>query len=100
MGVNNVLPQVLWTHYFLEAQGFEMHDSTIYQHNQSDILMEKNGQASSGKRTQHINVRYFFVQDWIQNGKVSIHYCPTGDMIGHFFTKPLQRHCSGNFGIS
>jgi hypothetical protein len=51
--------------------------------------MEKNGKASSGKRTRHINIRYFFVVDRVQSGEVSIEYCPTREMIGDFFTKPL-----------
>jgi len=90
VGVNDVMPQVLCTRYFLEAQGYEVKDSIIYQDNQSAILLEKNGRASSGKRTRHINIRYFFVNDRVEAGEVSIQYCPTGDMIADFFTKPLQ----------
>ena len=56
----------------------------------SAILLEKNGRASSGKRTRHINIRYFFVADRVKSGEVSIDYCPTGSMVGDFFTKPLQ----------
>jgi hypothetical protein len=54
------------------------------------MLMEKNGKASTSKRTRHINIRYFFVADRVQNKEVTIEYCPTGDMTGDFFTKPLQ----------
>jgi Reverse transcriptase (RNA-dependent DNA polymerase) len=90
VGVNDVMPQILWTQYFLEAQGYGVEDSIIYQDNQSSILLEKNGRASSGKRTRHINIRYFFVTDRIKAKEVSIQYCPTGDMISDFFTKPLQ----------
>jgi hypothetical protein len=56
----------------------------------SSILLEKNGKASSGKRTKHINIRYFFVTDRIAKGEVSVVWCPTGDMIGDYMTKPLQ----------
>jgi hypothetical protein len=55
VGVNDVMPQILWTRYFLEAQGYDIKDSITYQDNQSSILLEKNGRASSGKRTRHIN---------------------------------------------
>jgi hypothetical protein len=72
VGVNDVMPQVLWTRYFLEAQGFKVSDSIIYQDNQSAILLEKNGRASSSKRTRHVNIRYFFVTDRIANGEVSV----------------------------
>ena len=90
VGANDVLPQVLWTRYFLEAQGYRVEDSILYQDNQSAILLEKNGHASSGKQTRHINIWYFFVHNRVDNGEVSIQYCPTGDMVADFFTKPLQ----------
>ena len=51
---------------------------------------EKNGRASSSKRTRHINIRYFFVTDKIKSGEVAVQYCPTDEMISDFFTKPLQ----------
>jgi Reverse transcriptase (RNA-dependent DNA polymerase) len=51
VAVADVMPQVLWTKYFLSAQGYEIETSTIYQDNQSAILLEKNGRASSGKHT-------------------------------------------------
>ena len=97
VGVNDVMPQVLWTRYFLEAQGFKVTDSTIYQDNQSAILLAKNGRGSSSKRTRHINIRYFFVTDQIGSGKISVQYCPTTDMISDFFTKPLQGTTFHNF---
>ena len=88
--VNDVMPQVLWNRYFLEAQGYDITDSLIYQDNQGAILLENNGHFSSSKRTQHINTQYFFVTNRIASKEVSITYCPTGHMIADFFTKPLQ----------
>jgi hypothetical protein len=90
IGVNDVMPQILWTQYFLEAQGYKVHNSVIYEDNQSAILLEKNGKGSSRKRTQHINIRYFFVKDCIAANEVSVAYCPIGDMVADAFTKPLQ----------
>jgi hypothetical protein len=90
VGVADVMPQILWTRYFLQAQGYDVAASTIYQDNQSAILLEKNGRASSGRRTRHLNIRYFFVTDRIRTNEVTVEYCPTGIMRGDFFTKPLQ----------
>ncbi len=84
------MPIILWTNYFLEAQGYGHQDTILYQDNQSAILLERNGRASSGRRTRHVNIRYFFVTDRVKNGELRIEYCPTGDMWGDFFTKPLQ----------
>jgi hypothetical protein len=59
VGVDDGMAQVLWTRYFLEAQGYGIEESIINQDNQSSILLENNGRASSGRRTRHINIRYF-----------------------------------------
>jgi hypothetical protein len=90
VGVDDVMPQVMWTRYFLEAQGYEVIDSKIYQDNQSTMLLANNGRASSSKRTRHIALRYYFVTDRVKSKEVSIEYCPTGEMNADFFTKPLQ----------
>jgi len=90
VGVDDYMAQVLWTKYFLDAQGFETKDTIVYQDNKSAILLEKNGRASSGKRTKHINVRYFFIADRVSKKELRIEYCPTDDMTADFFTKPLQ----------
>jgi hypothetical protein len=90
VGVNDVMPQILWTWYFLEAQGCGVRDLIINQDNQSAILLEKDGRASSGKRAHHISIRYFFVADRIASSEVSVQFCPTGEMNADFFTKPLH----------
>jgi radical SAM superfamily enzyme len=42
VSVNNVMLQVLWTRYFLSAQGYDTMENIIYQDNQSAILLKKN----------------------------------------------------------
>ena len=90
VGVDDCMPQILWTLYFLEAQGFKIDDNMLYQDNKSSILLETNGRGSSGKNTRHINVRYFFVADRVESGEIRIEHCPTGIMIADYFTKALQ----------
>ncbi|KAG7353002.1 reverse transcriptase RNA-dependent DNA polymerase [Nitzschia inconspicua] len=90
VGVNDAMSIILWTRHFLEAQGYTVRENVVYQDNESAMLLEKNGRRSSTKRTRHLDVRYFFVTDNIHRGKMSIEYCPTGDMVADYFTKPLQ----------
>ena len=52
--------------------------------------MENNGKALSIKNTKQINIRYFFITDMVKNCEVSVVWCPTGDMIGDYMTKPLK----------
>ena len=84
------MSQVLWTRYFLSAQGYNINDCVIYQDNKSAILLEENGRASSSKRTRHINIRYYFVTDRANCGEIKVQHCPTTEMLGDYFTKPLQ----------
>ena len=53
-------------------------------------MLEKNGSLSSSQKTCHINVRYFSIKDKVDSGDIEVIYCPTGDMLADFFTKPLQ----------
>ncbi|CAI7791935.1 unnamed protein product [Closterium sp. NIES-53] len=54
-------------------------------------------------RTKHIALRYFFVKDEVDKGKVDLTYCLTGDMVADFLTKKLSRqqyqHCSELSGV-
>jgi len=65
-------------------------DNIMYQDNQSAILLAKNAQQSSLKRTYHLNICYFFVTDQIWGKQLTVEYCPTGDMWVDVYTKPLQ----------
>ena len=90
IAVDDLMPSILWTNYFLEHQGYGSKNSILFQDNQSAILLETNGRKSSGKRTKHINMRFYFITDRIRNNEVSVKYCPTQEMVADFFTKPLQ----------
>jgi len=90
VGVDDFMPLIIWTRLFMEAQGWDIKDNVLTQDNKSSILLEKNGKASSSKRTKHINVQYFFVTDHIAKGDLRVELCPSSDMIGDYMTKPLQ----------
>jgi hypothetical protein len=90
VGADDFMLAISWTQYFMEAQGYQVQDNVLFQDNKSMILFEKNGKASSSKCTKHINIWYFFISDHIDKGDGSLVWCPAGDMIGDFMTKPLQ----------
>ena len=85
-----MVTQVLWTRLFLQGQGYDVEKNIIYQDNKSSILLETNGRKSAGKRSRAMNVRYYFIADQVAKGNVEVAYCPTGDMVADFMTKPLQ----------
>jgi hypothetical protein len=90
VGVDDCMPSVLWTWYFMVAQGYGIQENIVYQDNKSVILMERNSKASSSKHTTYINIRYYFVTDRISKKELTVEWCPNGDMIGDYMTKPNQ----------
>ena len=73
---------MLWTRYFLEEQGYGINENIMYQDNISAMLLENN--------VKHINVRYYFIKDWVETRDVVIEHCPIDEKLGDHFTKPLQ----------
>ena len=90
IGVHDVLPQILWTKQFLEEQGWLDSATMVYQDNTSSILLERNGQSSSTKWMKHMNIQYFYVTEQVKKKAIHVTHCPTEEMVGDFFTKPLQ----------
>jgi hypothetical protein len=90
IGASDYLPNTLYVKLFMEAQGYPITEAIFHQDNESAIKMEQNGKASSGQRSRHINIRYFFITDHSKSNNIRIVHCPTEDMLADFFTKPLQ----------
>jgi hypothetical protein len=72
VGADDFMPAICWNHYFMKAQGCGVKDNVLFQDNKSSILLEKNGKASSSKRTKHINIWYFFITNRVNNEEVLV----------------------------
>jgi hypothetical protein len=90
VGASDYLPNTVWVKMFLEAQGYKVEESFLEQDNESAIKLEKNGKMSAGPRSRHIDIRFFWIKDRVNNGNIKIRHCPTLQMLADFFTKPLQ----------
>jgi hypothetical protein len=84
------LTTILWTLYFIEAQGYSIEQNIIFEDNLSTINLAVNGTFLSSKRTKHIKARYFFIKDKIEEGEVEIRYCQTEKMWSDVLNKPKQ----------
>ena len=67
IGVDDAMSKIIWTMRFLEAQDFEVKDCVVYQDNKSAMLLEKNGRLSAGKRTRHLDIKLFYIVDYVRN---------------------------------
>ena len=73
---------------FLKHQGVNF-TPELMQDNMSTIKLAEKGKSTSD-RTRHIKIRYYFVNQFIENGEMKIKYCPTDEMVADVLTKPLQ----------
>ncbi len=76
--------EMLWNHKGIVTE------TVMYQDNLSAMPLEVNEKSPSGKQTINISICYLFIKDRIDPGDVSVKYCPTGNMLGEHFTKPLR----------
>jgi hypothetical protein len=89
IAIDDALPTVQWARNFMIEQGYDL-TTLIKEDNRSTILLMKNGRLSAGKRTKHLDTRYFYVRDLIERGIVQVEHCTTDEMVADFFTKPIQ----------
>lgn len=61
----------------------------IYEDNQGTIALSKNPVCR--QRSKHVDIKYNFVRSAHTEGKISIEYCPTTDMVADVFTKPVTK---------
>ena len=59
----------------------------LHQDNQEAIFLENN--VSNKPPTKHIDIRYHFVREQVQQGRIKISYCETSNMMADILTKPL-----------
>ena len=101
VGVDDAMTFVMWMRHFFQSQVQHLNNTSVLkplgekvvieQDNTSAIQLQRNGWGSSGKRTKHINVRYFYITDRLRAGEVTrVVHKPTEAMESDFLTKALQ----------
>jgi hypothetical protein len=63
--------------------------TTLNCDNQGAIALAKDNKFHA--RTKHIDIRYHFIREAVENGKINMQYIPTNDNIADIFTKPLAK---------
>ena len=90
VGASDYLSHNIWIKNFMAGQGFHLTNNFFEQDNESAIRLERNGRASAGQRSRHINIRHFWITDRLKTDGIALRHCDTEAMLADFLTKPLQ----------
>ena len=87
--LSEAMQEAVWLKLFLRELGEMESDEAIkiYEDNQGSIALAKNQEFH--KRTKHIDIRYHFVREKVEDGQVVLQYISTTDMLADLMTKPI-----------
>ena len=88
-----MVEEVIWAKNFIEEFGFHQDKIKFGQDNKSCMIISTNGPGRMG-RTKHLNVRHYFITQFIDDGNIELIYIPSKDLIADGLTKPL---CKSDF---
>ncbi|GJZ92755.1 retrovirus-related pol polyprotein from transposon TNT 1-94 [Tanacetum coccineum] len=81
--------QILWMRSHLTDYGFTFNKIQLYCDNKSAIALCCNSVQHS--RAKHIDVRYHFIKEQVENGIVELYFVQTEYQLADIFTKPLPQ---------
>ena len=84
------LKELLWTYQTLLTMGLHIQlPIKVMEDNQSCICIADNPIAQ--RRTRHVDIRFHFIRDYINDGTITVTYCPTKEMLADILTKSLHK---------
>ena len=82
--------EAMWLRSFVsEIRGGAEGALTILCDNQGAIALAKDNKYHA--RTKHIDLRYHFIREAVEDGKIKVKYIPTDDNVSDIFTKALPK---------
>jgi transposase InsO family protein len=85
--------EAIWfRHFITELFGHITFPLIIYNDNQSAISLAHADLGQFHARTKHIDIRYHFIREKIENGTLDVIYCPTAEMTADALTKALAAY--------
>ena len=90
MALSVATQEAIWLRHIQKELGVTNTGPTlIFEDNQGAISMAKN--PVFHKRTKHVQIRYHFGREAVEQGTITLEYCRTDDMLADSFTKGLAR---------
>jgi hypothetical protein len=81
---------LIWMRNVLDFLGYPQNTTTIFQDNTSTITMAYMGRGGSGSRTRHIDIKYFYIKQFLDSKALEIDHLGRDNMTADFFASPRQ----------
>ena len=78
--------EVKWFRQILEELGMKVNGPTVLFEDNSGAI----SWASGSKRTEHVDIKFHYIRDLVENAVVTMKYCPTERMIADVMTKAFS----------
>jgi hypothetical protein len=82
--------ELLWLKKLLDA--FRIKDTgslRLLKDNQASIALASN--ESTKQRTKHLDIKYHFIREQVQVGRVTLEYCRSAEMVADMLTKAVGK---------
>ncbi|THG94602.1 hypothetical protein EW026_g6901 [Hermanssonia centrifuga] len=103
IALTHAAKEAIWLYHLLDEvfpERFKL-PITVYSDNQGAIALSKDDRFHT--RTKHIDIRFHFVRQYVEDGTLNITYLPTDRMLADALTKalpgPQLRKLAGAIGI-
>ena len=102
IALSTATQEAIWLRRLLADFNCQQNKPTLIMgDNQYSIAIARN--PVSHARTKHIDIRYHFIREALQDDVIDLRFCPTSEMTADVLTKPLSRnrfeHCRRSMGM-
>lgn len=88
MALYEGVKEACWLRYLLKSINLDIPTPTIIHEDNNGCISIANN-PTDHKRTKHIDVKYHFIREKIEQKEINLIYTPTGQQLADAFTKSL-----------
>jgi hypothetical protein len=90
MALSEATQEAIWLKALLqELKHFHQPSVILHEDNQGCIAISKNPEHH--KRTKHIDIKYHFIREKVEDKTLDVKYCKTDEMVADILTKAIPK---------
>ena len=90
MALASTIQECLYLEQLLDGiDSYKYTQPIVHEDNQGTIALAKNPVCR--QRAKHVDIKYHFIRSTVSEGRVTLVYCPTDDMVADIMTKPVTK---------